>query len=186
MKDLETYVYTHLKDELDIIRRDFQHVLPELPDEAKTIIYKYTDDDDTFNESINTVLRNSKGLVENEFSTHLNTALNKLPNLKELVYRGTVLSRFDIERYQNALENKTILIEHSFLSASLSEGIARANGDILFKIFGKTCKLIEKVSKFGSQSVYNEQEVLFQQGTSFRVLDISKQGNYIIIILREV
>lgn len=48
MEELEIYVRTCLKDELDIIRRDFPHVLPELSDEAKAIIYKYTDEDDAF------------------------------------------------------------------------------------------------------------------------------------------
>jgi hypothetical protein len=168
-KDLETYVYTHLKDELDIIRRDFQHVLPELSDEAKTIIYKYTDEDDVFNTHINKALRASSSLLENAFARHLNKVLRQLTRYKGVVYRGTFLSTIDLIRYQDAFENKTILYEPSFLSASLSTGIAKTYGDILFEIFGKTCTLIEKVSKFGSQSVDNEREVLFQAGTSFRV-----------------
>jgi hypothetical protein len=95
--------------------------------------------------------------------------LRQLTRYKGVVYRGTFLSTIDLIRYQDAFENKTILYEPSFLSASLSTGIAKTYGDILFEIFGKTCTLIEKVSKFGSQSVDNEREVLFQAGTSFRV-----------------
>ena len=186
MKDLETYVYTHLKDELDIIRRDFQNVLPELSDEAKTIIYKYTDEDDAFNIHVNKALRTHNSLLKNAFAKHLNKVLQQCSHYKGVVYRGTFLSRIDLERYRNAFENKTILIEPSFLSASLSMGIAKTYGDILFEIFGKTCTLIEKISKFGTQSVGNEREALFQAGTAFNVLNISKQGNYTIITLREV
>ena len=48
-EDLKTYVHTHLKSELDIVQRDFSNVLPELLDEYKTLIYKYTDEDDAYN-----------------------------------------------------------------------------------------------------------------------------------------
>jgi NAD:arginine ADP-ribosyltransferase len=184
-ENLETYVNTHLKAELDIIRRDFQDILPELSDEKKAIIYKYTDDDDVFTQ-VNKVLRDGKGLIINELANHLETALKELPYHKDLVYRGSYLSILDVEKYEYALENNTILVEHSFLSASLKKEIAASFGDVLFKIFGKTCKLIEKVSKFGSQSVDNEREVVFSSGTSFRVLEISRQQHYIIITLREL
>jgi NAD:arginine ADP-ribosyltransferase len=184
-EDLETYVHTHLKAELDIIRRDFQHILPELSDEKKAIIYKYTSDDEVFTQ-VNKILRYGKRLINNELANYLETALKELPNHKDLVYRGSYLSSLDVDRYEYALKNNTILVEYSFLSASLKKGIAESFGDVLFKIFGKTCKLIEKVSKFGSQSVDNEQEVVFLSGTSFRVLEISRQQHYIIITLREV
>ena len=185
-EDLKTYVYTHLKSELDIVQRDFSTVLPALLDEYKTLIYKYTDEDDAYNILINKLLRTEHGLIIPIFAQFLTSALKELSNHRDVVYRGAFLTKRDIERYENALETATEITEHSFLSASLSKGIAETYGNVLFKIFGKTCKLIENISKFGSQSVDNEREVLFQRDTSFKILDISKQGHYTIITLREV
>lgn len=59
----------------------------------KTLVFKYSLD---AYEDLNESLRAGK---ESEFELYLNYVLEKLPNVKDVVYRGCVLSKAQIERY---------------------------------------------------------------------------------------
>lgn len=185
MKELEKYVQENFPDELEKVRRDFANEFPRLTDAEKTIIYKYTDDDFTFM-GINNALRRNEGVIVPEFAKYLDFALSKLPNYVGTVYRGTPLNDIDFERYVQALRNETIITEHFFVSSSLLIDIAEGYGDFQFKIFCKTGKSIEKISKFGVQSFDNEFEVLFRKQSKFEVLEISQSRFYTKIILNEI
>lgn len=98
-----------------------------------------------------------------------------------MVFRGAQTSYCDVERYIKAYESKTIVTEPHFLSASKFQIIAQGFGRVLFKIYGKNGKNIEKISKFE-----REKEVLFKRNTSFRVLKVTNNGFSTIITLKEI
>ena len=156
-----------------------------LTDYEKTIIYKYTDDGYVVNET----LRDSKGKKMPEFAVHLNAVLEKLPSLmseETLVYRGIPKTNFILNTYRNALKENTILTEHGFIATSKSRRVACHFGQALLIIHSKNGKSVENISKFGTDSPFNEQEVVFQSGSQFIVLDIEEENNNTIIILEEL
>ena len=179
MEELETYVRENLKDELEKARQ-FKG-LPRLNDYEKALIYKYTDDGHF---EINRKLRASEGQIVDEYAEYLDAALAKLDNYDDVVYRGE--DEIDLEKYQAAERDKTILIEPAFLSATRSYNLAWSYGTFLFEIYSKTGKSIEKAAKFGSQTHDNEQEVLFRKGSKFRVFEVIKFSDYTLITLKEV
>jgi hypothetical protein len=111
----------------------------------KALVYKYTLDN---YEDLNENLRAGK---ESEFALYLNAVLAKLPDFKDLVYRGSALTKAQIARYQLALENKEILTELGFTSASKSRQVAEmfGKGNTIFRIISKTGKAIEQLSFHG-------------------------------------
>jgi hypothetical protein len=183
---IKKYVESRYPDTLkEIHHNKFAKEITELTDYEKAIIYKYTDEGYVVNEN----LRQNKGDKISKFATHLNTVLSKLPSLvpeETVVYRGVSNDKFILNTYQNAFKNNTILIEHGFISASKSRKTAYQFGQILLIIFSKKGKSIENISKFGLNSPFNEQEVLFQSGSQFIVLDIEEENSNTIIILEEL
>jgi hypothetical protein len=148
----------------------------------KTLVYKYTLD--AF-EDLNEDLRAGK---MPEFELYLNYILGKLPNFKDVVYRGCVLSKAQINRYKTAVEKKEPLVELGFTSASKSRQVAEmfSKGNTIFRIISKTGKSIEALSFHGIQSPLNEREVLFKSRTSFKALGLKDENSKIIITLEEM
>jgi hypothetical protein len=184
--ELKEYVELRCDNALKAIRYSKSaRQITELTDYEKAIIYDYTDDGYLVNET----LRETKGHKTTLFSIHLNAVLDKLPSLKDgdaVVYRGVSNSSSVLNYYKNALEKNLILIEHGFMSASQSRRVAYQFGQSLLIIFSKNGKSIQNISKFGVESSFNEQEVLFKSGFQFTVLDIDKENNNNIIILQEL
>ena len=73
------------------------------------------------------------------------------------------------------------MTEYQFLSASKFQIIAQGFGHVLFRIYAKRAKDIEKVSKF-----VREKEVIFQKCTSFKVMYVTDNGFSTIITLKEI
>lgn len=69
----------------------------QLTDHEKVLVYKYTLD---AYEDLNEGLRAGK---ESEFELYLNAVLTKLPDCKDLVYRGAALTKAQIARYETAM-----------------------------------------------------------------------------------
>ena len=130
---------------------------------------------------------NQKGEEINDFGTYLNSSLNKLQRFEELVYRGVNLSKTELNRYINSFNKNLLVTEFSFISTSKSRLIAMSfNGNVLFRIFSRTGKDIEKITKFGINGPYNEKEVLFHTNRKFRILDIKKEIAYSLITMEEI
>ncbi len=148
----------------------------------KTLVFKYSLD---AYEDLNESLRAGK---ESEFELYLNYVLEKLPNVKDVVYRGCVLSKAQIERYKMAVEKKELLVEPGFTSASKSRKIAEmfSKGNTIFRIISKSGKSIEALSFHGIQSPMNEQEVLFKSKTSFKALGVKNENGKFLITLEEM
>jgi NAD:arginine ADP-ribosyltransferase len=155
--------------------------ITQLTDHEKVLVYKYTLD---AYEDLNEDLRAGK---ESEFELYLNAVLVKLPDFKDLVYRGSALSKAQIARYQTALEQKEKLTELGFTSASKSRQVAEmfSKGNTIFRIISKTGKAIEELSFHGVQSPQNEKEVLFRSKTNFKVLGVKEENGKFLITLEE-
>lgn len=137
-------------------------------------IQEYTAPDGPFSfNPINTYLRSEKPDAANSMTQALNnnidrmkTGLEKMPDFKGTVYRGTNLSKEDVDKYVIGKED---ISEPAFTSTSRSEGVASkySKGNhiaVIFEIASKHGKSVETISQFKE-----EQEVIFKPGTQFKV-----------------
>lgn len=90
---------------------------------------------------------NNGGLDISDFGIPFENCLPKLTNHRDMVFRCVKEEYCDVERYAEAKDNKMILTEYNFISASKFQIIARGFGRILFRIYPKTAKDVEKISK---------------------------------------
>lgn len=180
--ELEEYVKQYLPTALNsIIQSHRVHELPYLTIYEKAIIFAYTDARGRHHQVLNERLWASEGTDISDFGYFLEAILDKLEPYRDMVFRGVQESYCDVERYIKAYNNNTIVTEYSFLSASKLIGVAQGFGCILFRIYSKNAKIIEKVSKFT-----REEEVLFKRNTSFKVVKVTNNGFFTIITLKEI
>ena len=179
--ELEYYVRTHFSDILQkVLKSKRVDDVLELTIYEKSIIFAYTDTVNKHHQLLNEALWASQGANISDFGLFLESCLVKLSSCKGLFYRGVKEEYCDINRYK-AHENKTILTEYNFLSVTTSQITAGGFGNILFRIYGKNAKNIEKVSKFEK-----EKELIFQRSTQFKVANVSHNGLYTTITLKEI
>ena len=181
----EKYAVAKLSQEISEIQSSSRNSeIPNLSLYDKAIIYKYSNDG---YEVVNEILRKSKGKKIYEFTKLLNIALTKLPDFEGLVYRRATLTKIELKRYTDALRDTEMLKEYSFISATKSKLIALAfNGNVLFRIYSRTGKEIEKIAKFGIHGYPNEKEILFKPNRKFRLLEITKERTLTLITMEEI
>jgi hypothetical protein len=148
--------------------------------EEKKVIYRYM----TGSRSINTGLRISEGKTLCENATALLNSLNKIPNYQvRYIYRG--IPHTDIQRYKNAYENKSPIIEYAFTSTSknmqTAQNFTEGNG-IIFTIEHKYGKDVSKLKSYKS----GEDEVLLACNSKFNVKLLIEQGKFTHIHLVEI
>jgi hypothetical protein len=182
----EKYVRRYLRDALSKVAScPIATVSNGLDIYEKTLIYHYTA---SGYRSINRSLRRSKGKRGTQAGVLLNAALEKLPDWRGLAYRNAHLSKSDIERYRNSLDTGSSLMEWSFISSSRSPGKARnyPHSNTEFRIRSRHGKIVEECSCLGAYLPPNEEEILFQPGHAFQVLDVNDSGPMVLIIMREL
>ena len=182
---LAKYVHEYLEFELrSVSTGPVSLAASDLSMEERTLIYKYSEDG---YEIANRSLRKSLGQTHTQFGKFLETTLKKLPDYKGLVYRSANLSPAELDRYMKAFEKNTILVEHSFISASTSYATANMfGGNCKFEMISKTGKQIELYAKYGLESGQNEYEVLFRPNRKFTVLQVTKMSAHTLIIMEEI
>ena len=178
------YSQKYLQSEIQEIEESSRYsVLPELNKFEKAIINKYSLDG---YEGINEQLRKTKGKEIPEFGRLLNIVLGKLPDYRDVVYRGVTLTQRQIQRYRNALLNGTEITEYAFISSSTSRIIGKGfMGNCFFIIKSNRGKLIEEIAHYGKFNPPNEYEVLFKSNTKFSILDITTSPNAVTITMEE-
>lgn len=108
----------------------------------------------------------------------LSSVLKNLPDFRGDVFRGTTIGELALLRkYQRVGETIT---ERAFTSASRSP-LKAFSGNVRFYIASKHGKEIDSWSAYPE-----EEEVLFQRGTQFKVLEYVRDGNDIEIFLEEL
>lgn len=102
----------------------------------------------------------------------INTGLQKLDIYNGLCYRGTYLKDLDIQKYVDALKNRTVLIENAFTSSSLKIDVA-ANFmcNVFFTIKSNIGRQIKDLSFYG----FDEAEILFKSKAKFVVKRIDEE-----------
>lgn len=127
---------------------------------------KYTGD---FFVDINFYLRNGGEPKEEFFERYkkvMNSALDKLESYKGNVYRGADLSSEIINKYKKAAETGEPYTENHYLSTS-KDREKSFDRNTKYKILSKNGKQIEELSYFS-----HEKEVLFKEGTQFKILKV--------------
>ena len=129
-------------------------------------VNKYTGD---FFVDINFYLRNGGEPKEEFFERYkkvMNSALDKLESYKGNVYRGADLSSEIINKYKKAAETGEPYTENHYLSTS-KDREKSFDRNTKYKILSKNGKQIEELSFF-----LEEKEVLFKEGTQFKILKV--------------
>lgn len=185
MNRAEKYAKQYLSAEIKEIESSARiDYLPNISIYEKAAILKYTEGG---YEDLNECLRKSEGKEKTDLGKIIDQSLSKLDKHKGLVYRCVTLSKKELKRYKDAFELKKPIVEHTFLSTSKSKTTAYMFGkNTIFRIYSRTGKDIEKIAKFGIDHPQNEQEVLFGTGSSFDILDISKEGSLTLITMEEI
>lgn len=122
-----------------------------------------------FYADINFYLRNGGEPKEEFFEKYrkvMNSALDKLESYKGTVYRGSDLSPEVINKYKKAAETGESYTENYYLSTS-KDREKSFDRNTKYKILSKTGKQIEELSYFSQ-----EKEVLFKEGTQFKILKV--------------
>ena len=122
-----------------------------------------------FYADINFYLRNGGEPKEEFFEKYrkvMNSALDKLESYKGTVYRGSDLSLEVINKYKKAAETGESYTENYYLSTS-KDREKSFDRNTKYKILSKTGKQIEELSYFSQ-----EKEVLFKEGTQFKILKV--------------
>lgn len=185
MNEIEKYAKTNLISEiLAIENTGRRNEYLQLTTYEKAVIYKYSDDG--FKE-VNKELRKSKGKSLSVFAIHLWNALKKLPDYDGLVYRKVYLTKYELNKYRNALKNNKPLIEFPYTSTTKSRLIAMTftvttgyTPNCLFRIQARTGKEIDKIAKF------DEKEVILLPNTKYRILEIRIEIDYTLITMEEI
>jgi hypothetical protein len=183
MTKLEEYVRHYCSRELiEVLKKPANTA--HLGVEEQALIYKYTEDG---YEALNENLRVSSGRDYSVFGKFLDRTLAKLPDFEDIVYRAVNLTAYEMQKYLDAHANNSILVEHSFISASKSKAVAYEFGNSCqFRIFSRSGKDIEAFAKYGAHHPQNEKEVLFRPNCKFGILEVTNQGNKTLITLEEV
>ena len=129
-------------------------------------VNKYTGD---FFVDINFYLRNGGEPKEEFFERYkkvMNSALDKLESYKGYVFRGADLSSEIINKYKKAAETGEPYTENHYLSTS-KDREKSFDRNTKYKILSKNGKQIEELSYFS-----HEKEVLFKEGTQFKILKV--------------
>jgi len=182
VSEIKEFVERRFSSALDMVKRKrLNEKSPILDIYEETLIYDYTIEG---YEQLNEDLRDEK---ENKYEKYLNLSLDKLPNYKGVVYRGTELSKSQLNRYKQALETEDSIIEKSFTSTSKSILVANqySCANTIFSIISKTGKDIELYSFYGSLTSQNEKEILFKSKSVFEVLEVYESDQITRITLEE-
>jgi hypothetical protein len=179
---IEEYAKKYLSREIQLIESSEERVnaLPELTVYEKAIIFKYSEDG---YEDLNEKLRLSEGKDISAFGILLDECLSKLSNYQGIVFRGVGFPKYKIDEYLIKLSNSEYVTEKAFLSTSLKASEAYKYGTTTLRIFSKTGKAIESISKY-----QNEKEILFRYNTKFEIIavDFDKENNKYFISLEEL
>lgn len=141
---------------------------------------RYCDD---FYREVNPYLRNGRIPPDDFFERYIkvmNGGMEKLPTYQGEVYRGADLPPEAINKYKKALETGKPITENYYLSTSRLEEKA-FDKNTSYIIQSKTGKMVEDISYFQS-----EREVLFREGTKFKILKVDFENGKNLIYMEEI
>jgi len=110
----------------------------------------------------------------------LSAALAKIPPYEGEVYRGVNIDQVDLAEAIQRYFIGNVITERSFISATLDRGLAFP-GRLRFEIISKAGRPIADYSLAAG-----EQEILFDHGTQFRVIDGHLAGGALHVKLQEL
>ncbi|MDO4763847.1 MAG: ADP-ribosyltransferase [Flavobacteriaceae bacterium] len=137
----------------------------------------------SFYRKINPYLRGGRIPPNTDFDKCIkviNSGLDKLKTYKGMVFRGADLSPEAINDYKKALETGKTIIEKYYFSTS-SEEEKSFTKNTKYRVLSKRGKMIEEISQFSS-----EKEVLFKEGSKFKVKNIKEEKGITFIDMEEV
>ncbi|MEO9236685.1 MAG: ADP-ribosyltransferase, partial [Jatrophihabitantaceae bacterium] len=109
-----------------------------------------------------------------DLSDNLSSALSKLPDYQGVAYRGTTLDEATVAKYA---PGQTVT-EPAFTSSSTDSPFP---GNTQFTIFSASGKDIS-----GLSSIPNENEVLFDKGSQFKVISNDYLNGVHVVVMKEV
>lgn len=165
------------------VQKTIKGKFPELSKEEKTAIWAYTDNEYYF---INRFLRGKWEPKNREyFSNYAKLLSNALESSKNKhqgwVFRGMRAEKEDLVKYYEAHKSGKAVVHEEFTSTSHMIG-AEFGGNVKFSIYSKRGVNIEGLSLHGQA----EKEVLFNSGSSFKVISIREVDGTTYIKMEEI
>ncbi|WP_154652501.1 phage minor head protein [Flavobacterium rivuli] len=108
------------------------------------------------------------------------SGLDKLPSFKGTSYRGARLAKDIQDAYENAFKTGKPYLEPAYMSTS-NDFTRKFDGNTVFKIVGKNGKSVKALSEFPT-----EEEVLYKQGSQFKVKSFIRNDKGVEIELEEL
>jgi exonuclease VII small subunit len=173
--------------------KELGELYPELENTELAAIHHYTKAGGNYRQ-LNKQLYNGTLTDFNKAAASLiSKGLEELPKVSGPVYRGSIMKRKEYEAVYNGSE-----VTHKiFTSASSTPSVAvdfadyralkKTEVQIVFEIQSKNGKNISNISEFnGIFDPKNQQEVLFDRGTKFRITSKEEDGSMIWIKMQEL
>ncbi|MHB8717494.1 MAG: ADP-ribosyltransferase [Candidatus Dormibacteria bacterium] len=126
---------------------------------------------------LNNALRTGDQAALRQYQSYIQNAqdgLSQLPDYQGTVYRGTDLTDAALQKFIDAQQSGIAYEDPAFVHATADASRQYGGGfnnNVNFVIDSTTGKLVEPVSQWPG-----EQEVMFQPGTKFNVLDVVQRG----------
>lgn len=177
-------------------REDLGAVYSYLTAEGLGALHRYSDRDYL---KLNRYVRGDvagNGYVEH-LAVFLEHTLSLLPDAAGVSFRGTSMPMDVLEIWRGASVSGNRVVESGFFSTDLEMGntdffkvyLSKPGwAGVVFRVLGKRGKNISAVSQYGPTFGGVQREILFNRGTSFRVLDFyfdSETSTYTITITDE-
>jgi len=134
-------------------------------------------------EALNQALRQDAGAAApavQQQAENLSSALAKIPPYSGEVYRGVSLSDAELAAASRRYLPGNVITEHAFTSATMDRGLSFP-GRLRFEIISKTGRPIADYSLAAM-----EQEIVFDQGTQFQVVEARLAGGTLHVRLQEL
>ncbi len=155
-------------------KRGIDYAKQGLSESQAVALWAYTDDlYKPLNQALRDGTANKQMLAVRD---ELNAALDKMPKYKGIVYRGTELSKKQID----VIIKKKLFNDKAFISATNLK-MQRFDGNVYFEVISQNGRDISKLSKFSSEA-----EVLFKAASDFEIVDINKVESILEVTMKEV
>jgi hypothetical protein len=198
----EEYTFTHARKTAIAMSRaieELHKLYPGIENTELAAIHHYTKDLGSNYRQLNKQLESGKLTDFNRSAaTLMNNALDKLPAVKGMVYRGAIIKQKDFDRIFGGDIGSTVK-QNRFVSSSMDTDVAfefavknqnkikRTEIQVFFEIESKNGRDISKISELnGNFDPRNQKEVLFTNNTSFRIDSRKKTGNVVWVKLTEI
>jgi hypothetical protein len=172
------------------VLKEMQELYPNIENTELAAIHHYTRAGGNYRQLNKQLDKGTLADFNKAASTLISQGLQGLPKVTGTVYRGTIIKRKDFERLYSGNETKHNIFTSSNQSFDIAEkrfaGYREPKKNevrVIFEIESKNGRDISKISEFnGNFAPINQQEVLFDKGAKFKIVDKAELSDGTILV----